>query len=85
MLACVYESAPEAARCRERCHEDSDCPAEQACDSEALVCWNPPSSGEPDCGLGGAPARSSGIGLFVIAAGVAAMAGVRRRRSRERA
>jgi hypothetical protein len=83
-LACVYENAPEEARCRERCREDSDCPVAQACDSEALVCWEPPPSGEPDCALGGATPRPSSLGLLVIAAGVGTMAGMRRRRRRGR-
>lgn len=79
-LACVYETTPDEARCRERCREDSDCPDSQACDPDALVCWHPPSAEEADCSLGRA---STGFGgMLVVLVG---MAGLRRRRARTRA
>ncbi len=79
-LACVTETTPDEARCRERCREDSDCPGGQACDPEALVCWAPPDAGAADCSFGRAP---PGSGSKLIA--LVGMAGWRRRRARRRA
>lgn len=80
-LACVYDTEPDEARCRERCDDDSDCPGSQTCDPEALVCWDPPKTGEADCSF--APARTGSaapVGLLVLGG----LASCRRRRLRGR-
>jgi len=79
-LACVYETTPDDARCRERCDDDSDCPGAQTCDQEASVCWEPPKTGNADCSF--SPARTAPawpLSLLVLG-GVAIW---RRRRSQD--
>lgn len=82
-LACVYETAPDEARCRERCREDADCPGAQACDREALVCWDPPEAGEPDCAIAHDRKHSGLLAACIVALGM--VAGRRRQRSKVRA
>lgn len=79
-LACVTETTPDEARCRERCRQDADCSGSQVCEPDTLVCWEPPRTGESGCSLGRASTGSGGMLMVLVG-----MAGWGRRRARTRA